>query len=339
MKRIQIKSILNGKEDMSFRCTKCKTKAHARKGSLHAKATCGSPDANMRRADDNRVHGIWDDMGGDQSPNNIITERRPRGKEPKMIAKKQKPSAEAIMPILFPGQETTPTQLDVATDVLRNAQPKSGRKLHEQWEPMFRPMKQFLSSIGCDFSQMRQGALHIACVPVPKDGHHPCGEHFRMTGAEIQATMQMTRRTHIHNQVTQQQADNRDLDSKPERWAEGECRHGQMMAVSGPVHVVADDTQRSIPKSDPVFCVSIPGINFAYSTEDATTFIGRGKPNEAAFQRVCRIWHHVLSLFREANVRCPVLCAIGCGAFAGGYSDVPTMYASTGGVHARTPPP
>ena len=359
---------------MSFRCTRNKTKgciATARKGRHTCGLEPGGPDARMcairtalKRVErhEDPVDGIWDDMindgnrGYQNEPSRPTKERRPRlpAQKPKKPTKEGKPKvrgpraqtpkehkmeATQQLPIpgciLFPGRETTTAQLDVATDTLLKAQPKSSGRLYDQWLPMFSPMRQFLSSIGCDFRTMQPSGLRIPGAPVVKDGHYRCGEHFRMTGAEIQATMVMTRRTHLRDQVTQQQADNRDLDYKPQNWADGEYRRGQMMAVSGPVHVVADDTQRSIPKSNPVFSVSIPGINFAYSTEDVKTFISGARPNKAAFHRVCQIWHHVLSLFREANVRCPVLCAIGCGAFAGGYSSVPKLYASTGGVRAR----
>ena len=39
------------------------------------------------------------------------------------------------------------------------------------------------------------------------------------------------------------------------------------------------------------------------------------------------IWHHALVLFQQEKVRYPVLCAIGCGAFAGDIKNVTESYA------------
>lgn len=102
---------------------------------------------------------------------------------------------------------------------------------------------------------------------------------------------------------------------------------GQLIAVSG---VVRPTIFKRELNTD-IYCVSIPGINFAYSEADQKKFIGiqenviiqgskeglqiRKFVNEEGQIRMRQIWHHALSCFQKGGVTCPVLCAIGCGAF------------------------
>ena len=67
--------------------------------------------------------------------------------------------------------------------------------------------------------------------------------------------------------------------------------------------------------------------------QDARTFASRAEDgryavNAAGLQRMRCIWHHVLYMFKHFSVEYPVLCAIGCGAFAGNVVGVPTAWAT-----------
>ena len=71
---------------------------------------------------------------------------------------------------------------------------------------------------------------------------------------------------------------------------------------------------------------TVSGINFAYSQEDKQQFVHQNTPNQSARIRMRRIWHHTLTVFQQAEVDCPVLCAIGCGAFTGNVDNVPSTF-------------
>ena len=103
----------------------------------------------------------------------------------------------------------------------------------------------------------------------------------------------------------------------------------QLIALCGDVHVIFDSGFRPQRKSPlPVFCCSVPGINFAYSRPDAAAFTaGRGIDRPRAQRRMCSIWSHVLLCMRAAGVRYPCLNAIGCGAFRGHHLGVPELWA------------
>lgn len=114
----------------------------------------------------------------------------------------------------------------------------------------------------------------------------------------------------------------------------------QAVAVVGPVLVVYDGDRNhpqqwfALPDLDlpPIQCVSIPAINFAYNNYDRAQFVTKvnGKQSiveEAASQRMYEITHLFLTAFQDTGVKYPVLCAIGCGAFKGGFTRlVPRLW-------------
>lgn len=215
-------------------------------------------------------------------------------------------------------QPTDVLESALVLDVLRCAQCKSGMKLRAQWEPLFVNMSDFLAQLGVDVASMQPSQLKMNCIGgIMKQLEYTCGPKFCILGENICAAMIQARRTHLSGEdVTLAHTEDRSLPWNVEHWPPGEYSRTQLMAVSGPVYVVADDAQESIEREDPIFCVSCTGINFAYNTEDRQRFSTDRLPNAAARERMSCIWHHALTLFEAAEVQYPVLCAIGCGAFA-----------------------
>lgn len=119
----------------------------------------------------------------------------------------------------------------------------------------------------------------------------------------------------------------------PNKWGPHEnlFSHGQLVTVSGPVCILADENQTALnPLPPPVWCVSAPGINFKYSRQDMSTFMEQRVPpvpNATGRRRMRVLWHSILSAFQRGNVKVPVLMAIGCGAFRGAIMDVAKYYA------------
>ena len=102
----------------------------------------------------------------------------------------------------------------------------------------------------------------------------------------------------------------------------GSCGACPPPSVNGPVYVVADHRQQNLPSGEgnrPFFCISIPGLDFM-STNGAdyrNYFDGdRDVPNDRGQGRMRLIWHHILSVCSHEGLQMPVLCGIGCGAFA-----------------------
>ena len=148
----------------------------------------------------------------------------------------------------------------------------------------------------------------------------------------VDKVMGMASISYVKGQLTKEDAHNHHLGVH--EWTDKEFSKGQLMAVTGRVWFVADDRAVSLPRMDPpVLCVSIPGINLAYSQADKDAFgqrlpSGRYTVNQAGHIRLRLIWHHTLYMFAQYNVQCPVLCAIGCGAVATFTEGVPAAYSN-----------
>lgn len=95
------------------------------------------------------------------------------------------------------------------------------------------------------------------------------------------------------------------------------------VAVSGPVYVTVGSDGASKPKpKKPVIMVSTPGLSFHAKRLDNEKFVVNGtipsEKQEDVIKKMKRTWFHILSCFQYHKVTTPVLCAIGCGSFAGG---------------------
>ena len=184
--------------------------------------------------------------------------------------------------------------------------------------------------MGLDVSDAGPGQIrfpHSRTEVIPK-GLYSINEEFVIQGNALITAMQTSFVSYLKGQIARADVDNHsDLPDHPQAWPDGEYSKSQLIAVSGPVFVVADDRQRSVPATNPLWCVSIPGINFAYNNGDRQLFSQGRRVNHNGLVRMRRIWHHALSSFRHAKVQYPVLCAIGCGAFAGKVEDVTENYA------------
>lgn len=105
----------------------------------------------------------------------------------------------------------------------------------------------------------------------------------------------------------------------------------QLFAIVGKAYVLCDEKGESLPKSDkPHIIVSVPGINFAYSTSDCNFFMKNGSIDiEIATHRMKNIWIHILHCMKTYEVQIPCLNAIGCGAFVDKEGLAPKLWAQS----------
>ena len=126
----------------------------------------------------------------------------------------------------------------------------------------------------------------------------------------------------------------------PDEWDPAVYQASQRLAVTGPVHVLWRVRRRPEgglelvprPRNDekPPVCVSVAGINFAYSTVDFNRFVDHARmvPNAAAREHMRTTCFHMFHAWKQRRVDVPVLCALGCGAFRGDVRDVPESWAT-----------
>jgi hypothetical protein len=233
-------------------------------------------------------------------------------------------------------QSTMPGAHHLASTTLLNAEPKSGDPLRIQWSTMYRPMLEFLTSLGANFAKVTKRSIRFngSGVSIDPAKEYKCGSAFTLDGDSIITAMDVTVISYIQGHLSEEEARMHIGKSENAKLPGIDFSNGQLMAVTGPVWFVADDGATSIPREDPpVVCVSIPGINLNYSPEDQEMFgenIGGEfhRMNKAGVGRVRLIWHHALYMFEQYKVMCPVLCAIGCGIFAENTEGVPDVYAN-----------
>jgi hypothetical protein len=216
---------------------------------------------------------------------------------------------------------------------MEEATPRNKMGLYKQWLRLYDRMTAFIDGLGLvDMDQSLPAAIRYKVVRGGAIRHDKTYAYddgaMTVTGERIDALQRAARITYLQGHVSQHDADNHKLPRRVEYWPEGEYSLGQLIAVSGPVLILTDDDLVTLPDPPTVWCVSIAGINFEYNASDRERFSTAGRTNDAARMRICRIWHHTLRSFQTAGVTCPVLCAIGCGAFAGNVERVPETYAA-----------
>ena len=229
-----------------------------------------------------------------------------------------------------------------------------------------------MQSLGLRLDKVKNNTIHFNRNPkkrIKPDDVYECGENFALSGNEL--SQRCTYRVHPDRDRTHAVGAHHAhpgtghalAGAVPPRRGYGRMAPGigillprrrrvagsrefsrsQLIAVSGPVYVVADEAGESVARTPTtLLCVSIPGINFEYGEEDKKKFIQMPEnvPNMAGLARMQCIWHHTMRLFQDAKVTHPVcgggslsnllpvpLCAIGCGAFAGDVNAVPIAYA------------
>ena len=203
-------------------------------------------------------------------------------------------------------------------NTLARAEERSQENLKKQWRRLYKRTESWVRHLGLN---CRVARIHSVRFPDSDIRIHPTtlytwGDGIQLTGSEILQLMNRTRITFLSPYMRQRDADNHDGDA-------------HLMAVSGPVYVLADDHGKALSKDRPLLCVSVAGLNLASSLEDRTRFL-RSTPrgmviNRLGVQRIRLIWHHALVLFQEASVEFPVLCAIGA---AEDTIDVANTYAT-----------
>ena len=112
--------------------------------------------------------------------------------------------------------------------------------------------------------------------------------------------------------------------------SEAQQAEAQYTAVSGEILSVYDNSYRTMKNSkNKYLAVSIPGINLKYSAVDRSRFINDDNTlnTEPLLQTMRLVWAHTLHVMQSRDVSFPVLCAIGCGAFKGGFAEVPKLWA------------
>jgi hypothetical protein len=109
-------------------------------------------------------------------------------------------------------------------------------------------------------------------------------------------------------------------------WPKDEYDRSQLMAIAGPVHILWDINNANevvavprVPDGILPVCVSVAGINFAYSDQDRTEYLNaQGHiDTRKAFHRMRQICYLIFETMAYHGVQVPVLSAIGCGAFRG----------------------
>ena len=148
---------------------------------------------------------------------------------------------------------------------------------------------------------------------------YQCGNAFRITKREIETLMNAAVIVYAPRLFPGSTGIFRGDTLKQSAWEDQEYRRSQLVAVSGPVYCMYDVGCNSIVKATRTFhVVSIPGINFEYAPQDMRYYAqDRMYRSDRADPRMRDIWRIILWSFREAGVNVPILCAIGCGAFAG----------------------
>eukprot|EP01062_Namystynia_karyoxenos_P056731 TRINITY_DN47651_c0_g1_i1.p1 TRINITY_DN47651_c0_g1~~TRINITY_DN47651_c0_g1_i1.p1 ORF type:complete len:728 (+),score=138.14 TRINITY_DN47651_c0_g1_i1:104-2185(+) len=129
------------------------------------------------------------------------------------------------------------------------------------------------------------------------------------------------------------------LPASKSRTTPQQDREAHCVAVAGPVLCVHDNQCRTQRARNPLLCVSIPGVNLAYSQSDKLAFVdesGRIRQNDL-LRRMQQIWGLVLNIMAQQGVRFPVLCAIGCGEFKGAHYEVPELWATALALQLRQP--
>jgi hypothetical protein len=163
----------------------------------------------------------------------------------------------------------------------------------------------------------------------------PQGMYFRdatmgrggLSGQELLELMKTTQLTYLNDRHRADMQEVVDATRRDGRNELGDL-HDSLCAVSGDVYIVVDPKLGTpiLHQKIRVFCVSIPGIDFAKGLY-RSHFTRDGTVNDLARVRMIHIWSHSMDLFQAAKVEIPVLCAIGCGAFKGDVQGVVMAYA------------
>ena len=93
-------------------------------------------------------------------------------------------------------------------------------------------------------------------------------------------------------------------NTHPRQWPDAQHRFSSLCALSGWLTLAPAWEQK-------VFCVSAVGINYEQPANRSVF-----DDYAPAIHRMRRLWHHILTLFHEAEVPFVALNAIGCGQFA-----------------------
>jgi hypothetical protein len=222
------------------------------------------------------------------------------------------------------------------TQVLRDAQSRNTNILQKQRDPLVPQTMAFLESMGIPTRLIQRSGIRFQNDGPKIDPHktYTWGNAFRLEGSQIMKAMQSAQISYPDQYVTRDQAHRHTFPDNPRQHDIDILDVAHVIAVSGPVWIVADENGKSIPATKaPVYCVSIPGLNLAYSNADKNRYIktdtnGIKTINAAGVTRIRNMWHHVLWICSWAHIEYPVLCAIGCGAFAIGVQGVQEVYAN-----------
>jgi hypothetical protein len=222
------------------------------------------------------------------------------------------------------------------TGVLRDAQTRNTNTLQKQRDPLIPQTMAFLKSMGIPTQLIQRSGIRFQNDGPKIDPHktYTWGNAFRLEGSQIVKAMQSAQISYPEPYVTRDQAHRHTFPDNPIQHDIDIMDVAHLIAVSGPVWIVADENGKSIPATKtPVYSVSIPGLNLAYSNSDKNRYIQNGingikTINAAGVTRIRNMWHHVLWICSWAHIEYPVLCAIGCGAFAGSVKDAPEVYAN-----------
>eukprot|EP01064_Diplonema_japonicum_P015597 TRINITY_DN2332_c0_g1_i1.p1 TRINITY_DN2332_c0_g1~~TRINITY_DN2332_c0_g1_i1.p1 ORF type:complete len:510 (+),score=80.23 TRINITY_DN2332_c0_g1_i1:23-1531(+) len=190
------------------------------------------------------------------------------------------------------------------------------------------PMRAFLHSLGRkkdeDGSTTCSITLDKPLQSISNSDEFKISKQFKITGKQLKTLAGTASITTVFKMVRRGPYVKGTLTKNEEHEAHS-------TAVSGMVLPIFDNSYRSRENNGkPFYCVSIPGLNFKYSASDVEHFTTKGKTIDkpAALRKMREIWAHTLHLMSQKNVKWPVLCAIGCGAFKGPFDEVPSLWAA-----------
>ena len=286
---------------------------------------------------------ILDDTGGDDG---LSTARRRSSAGDTDVVPKRPRTASATVAspqvVLISSAPSSP----FVTGLVQDAQRRDGIPLvirlrpDEQWENIVSHTRAFMTELGYI---VQNCSRPNKCLPMQKrtDDNEPfwnkeddtpftCGATFTVTAKELKELA--NKALIVYDQTLVQEVRLQNGTTEPDDWKFEEYQQSQSVAVCGPVYSMYDAQGNPQARANrPFYVVSIPGINLDYSNHDKGWFLLKDektvKDETALRNQMKQVWRVALLAFKECKVTCPVLSAIGCGAFRGNVKDVPDHWA------------
>ncbi|KAJ9462431.1 hypothetical protein DIPPA_09477 [Diplonema papillatum] len=240
------------------------------------------------------------------------------------------PPAELVTPSdtltdVFAEALLSPAARGILSELLEKAPRIQRMRLKKAAALMRAPVRRWLVDLGRSPGEAGMG-ITLGSNP-PRLTHYSIGAAFSISSAELTALATQARISVVKGKLgrTAVPVPQVEGDMSPKEYLDA-----KFVMVTGPVYVTFDNSYTSKPKTHPVLCCSIPGINYQYSDEDIQKFCKlrqKGVRKPESLTQMKYIWGHALAVMAANGVKYPVLCAIGCGEFNGGFASVPRLWA------------